>query len=284
MVGRKMEFIKTIINFFQNKDAVAIMKDLFNIIFFVVTGAIAVLTYLKARGSILQPIKTEVFKQQLIIFSEIMEIFNGKSELQIREFFAFKKIEFVNVIKLIDEYTKHFFEIKFNLEERPYNHKDCKTARVTKEALEKNFWIDSDPIREEIAASRNDDLIESNSPIKAAIWQKYEFGIVSIPNEFVEAEEKIDKIMKSPLLPKECVKYLSEIKEIADKNMDILMEVLKNVSQELPEKYPNTQALGNISLSWISNKYNDEFIFFEEKVNELLDYLRDYLKVDKLLE
>ncbi|MBY6836932.1 hypothetical protein FDG50_05285 [Clostridium botulinum] len=279
-----MEFIKTIIEFFKNKDGVAIMKDLFNIMFFIVTGCIAVLTYLKARVSVLQPIKTEVFKQQLIVFSEIMEIFNGKDEAQIREFFAFKKIEQVNTVKLIDEYIEHFFEVKFNREERPYNRKECKISMVTQKTVEKYFTLDNEPVREEIAASSNEETNRPNPAIKAAIWQKYEFGIISIPNEFIQAEEKIDRIKQSPLLPKACVKYLSDIQEIAHKNITILRETLEKIAQELPEKYPNKQILLKISTTWISNKYNDEFISFEGKVNELLDYLRDYLKVDNLLE
>ena len=58
-------------------------------LFYILTGVIALLTYLSARKTILQPVKTEVFKRQVEVFSSIMELFNGKSEIEIRRAFAF---------------------------------------------------------------------------------------------------------------------------------------------------------------------------------------------------
>lgn len=279
-----MDFLKELGKIFMDQNIVEIIKNWFNILFFIITGTITILTYIKARKSILQPIKTEIFKQQLEVFSEIMDIFNGKNEMQIRRFFAFDKLEFVNVVKMIDGFAGIFFEFEFDIEKRPYNTNDCKTTAVMKDVAHKYLKIDVDPVIE-LIASTSDEI--SNKPtyeIKVDIWKEYEYGIISIPNEYIEAVEKIDKIIKSPLLPKECIKYLSEIKKIAEDNITILSEVLREVFQELPEKYTNTNDLLNISLSWIGNRYNDKFISFIDTTDELINYLRDYFKVDELLK
>lgn len=279
-----MNFLKELGKFFMDGNTVEIIKSWFNILFFIVTGTITVLTYIKARKSILQPIKTEIFKQQLEVFSEIMEIFNGKSEMQIRNFFAFDKLEYANVVKLIDEFAYIFFELKLDVKKRPYNTNDCKTSIIMKDVAHKYLKLDVDPVLEQIAATSDEISNEPTYEENVDIWQKNELGIICIPNEHIEAVERIDKIIKSPLLPKECIKYLSEIEEIAKENIVILNEVLREVSQELPEKYTNKNDLFNISLSWIGNRYNDKFISFTDTTDELTDYLRAYFKVDELLK
>lgn len=60
-------------------------------LFYILTGVIALLTYLSARKTILQPVKTEVFKRQVEVFSSIMELFNGKAKLKSGERLALIK-------------------------------------------------------------------------------------------------------------------------------------------------------------------------------------------------
>ena len=47
------------------------VKDLANIIFFIIIGAIGVLSYFQAQKTIFTPLKTETFKLQLKVFEEI---------------------------------------------------------------------------------------------------------------------------------------------------------------------------------------------------------------------
>ena len=58
---------------------VALIKDYVQIASWLILGTVAVLTYRKARQTILQPIRTEVFKLQLVAMTEIMRLFHGKS-------------------------------------------------------------------------------------------------------------------------------------------------------------------------------------------------------------
>jgi len=46
-------------------------RDFFNIIFFIVACVVTILTYLTARKSLLQPIKTEIIKRQLELYIEL---------------------------------------------------------------------------------------------------------------------------------------------------------------------------------------------------------------------
>lgn len=75
------------------------------IIFWVIAGVVAVLTYRHARQTVLQPIRTEVFKAQLAAMSQIMGRFLGKNELELRDEFEFRRFFDVNAWALIDNYA-----------------------------------------------------------------------------------------------------------------------------------------------------------------------------------
>lgn len=77
-------------------------------LFYVLTGTVALLTYLGARKTILQPIKTEIFRNQVEVFTSIMKLFNGKSEYEIRQAFGFKEMLRANILSLLDDYAQVF--------------------------------------------------------------------------------------------------------------------------------------------------------------------------------
>lgn len=88
-------------------------------LFYILTGVIALLTYLSARKTILQPVKTEVFKRQVEVFSSIMELFNGKSEIEIRRAFGFDKMLKANILCLLDEYASVFLQLPCRCRKTP---------------------------------------------------------------------------------------------------------------------------------------------------------------------
>ena len=114
-----MESTETI-NYFATN--VSTIKELFNILFFIVVGSVTVLTYLKANKSILQPMENEIFKNQLTEFTNIMDIFNGKSEVELREYFGLSDLIKVNAFFMLDNYASLFFGMNIDKERRPYNH------------------------------------------------------------------------------------------------------------------------------------------------------------------
>src|SRR5438128_11734785 len=67
---------------------ISTVKDVLNAAFFLVVGIITILTYRQAKKTILQPLKTEIFKQQIQLFTDLLKLFVGKDEIDLREQFA----------------------------------------------------------------------------------------------------------------------------------------------------------------------------------------------------
>ncbi|MEH1913205.1 hypothetical protein [Nostoc sp.] len=61
------------------------VKDLFQIIYFITLSLVASFTFLKARKTLLQPLRTEIFKEQLKVFNATLDLFVGKNEFELRQ-------------------------------------------------------------------------------------------------------------------------------------------------------------------------------------------------------
>ncbi len=244
-------------------------------IFFITIAAVAVLTYLRAKRTLLQPIRTEVFKEQLRIINEVSSHFIGKTESDLRKDLDFGSLISINAIKMMDEYISLFFDKKFDLKERPYSDKNCPSSIATEDALTKadfHLWPES-PNSDKTPDART----------KAAIWSNYKFQITSLTKTHCVNYEKLQKLTRSPLLPTECAKLVDGYLRIVFLNVILILEVLTAVSKELPEKYPNEETLKKASLSWIHNRYNEEFKDLEPLAREIETFLRTYLGTDSLI-
>jgi len=77
-------------------------------VFFVTVAIVAILTYLQAKRTWFQPIRTEVFKEQLRAIDELASHFIGKSETELRDELDFDALISINSCKLIDDYASLF--------------------------------------------------------------------------------------------------------------------------------------------------------------------------------
>lgn len=93
------------------------MKDItsfFQIIYYVIISGVAFFTFIKAQKTLLQPLRTEIFKEQLKIFNATLDLFVGKNEFELRQdygldIFFESNIAYLTIInsdytKIIDDY------------------------------------------------------------------------------------------------------------------------------------------------------------------------------------
>ncbi|HZN99519.1 MAG TPA: hypothetical protein VFB61_17480, partial [Gemmatimonadales bacterium] len=60
------------------------------------------LTYRQARRTVLQPLRTEIFKKQLDGMTQVLQLFIGKAEHQLLDDFAFDELYSANIALLYD--------------------------------------------------------------------------------------------------------------------------------------------------------------------------------------
>ncbi|MGB9180467.1 MAG: hypothetical protein WCB68_14640, partial [Pyrinomonadaceae bacterium] len=139
------------------------IRDFFQILFFIIISTITILTYLKAKKTLLQPLRTEIFKEQLKTFSDILGLFTGKGEVELSEDLGFKELLDVNVCALFDEYISFFFEVEIDESKRPYNTHNCPQSLISVHSS--NLIVDNEHL---ISPANKEGLSKPDPRTKAA--------------------------------------------------------------------------------------------------------------------
>lgn len=256
-----------------------ITKDITQITFWLVAGAVAVLTYRQARRTVLQPIRTEVFKEQLKVMSEAMSLFVGKNEVTLRGDFDFRALFDANVCYVLDSYAACFFDVQFDPEKRQYNSRDC-PMRI--------YTIDSviEPIAPTRAASAASTGDVTDARVRAARWSRFKTERLYLNSRYCEMDQRLAGLLDNPLLPAQLAELLTQYRASAGQNQLILMELLDQVAKELPVQFPTLQTLEHIApLEWpreLWNRYMHEFKNLKPLADEIVKFIRHYFEADSL--
>lgn len=249
-----------------------VVKDVAQIAFWLVAGVLAALTYRQARRTVLQPIRTEVFKEQLKVMSEAMSLFVGKHELALRGDFDFNALFDANVCYLLDSYATNFFEVQFDPEQRKYNSRDCPMR-------------EGDAVVEELPPANSPEVV-ADSRVRAARWARYRTKILYINRQYCEMDQRITRLLENPLLPAQLAELLTRYRAMAAQNRSALREVLDGAAKEMPEKFSTLQAMERIApLEWpreLWNRYNHEFKHLKPLADQIVTFVRNYFEADSL--
>ncbi|MFZ0943972.1 MAG: hypothetical protein WB930_02610 [Syntrophobacteraceae bacterium] len=257
-----------------------IAKLVFQIAFWSIIATIAILTYRRARSTILQPIRTEVFKAQLGELTHIMALFVGKNELELREAFVFEKLLYANTCSMYDSYAAIFFDVDIDRKKRPYNIQDCPHSRFNKDYAAKHLVVMQGYIRQESPPSKVD---KTDPRIRAAMWSEFTYGELRIPSEFSEMEERLGLFLETPVLPTRCITLIEEYNKLVSCNLEMIGKILDDAAKEMIAKYPSLEALNQASFDWIRKMYINEFINLKPKAEEIISYVRSYYRVDDVM-
>ena len=262
-------------------NAIGTIKEVFNILFFIIVGGIGILSYLQARKTLFTPIKTETFKMQLKSFEEVLLYFQNLTEIDFNNNFDLDKIVYLNASQMFDNYAKAFFknEIEFKENYHKEKYKELIGAIIHKDIIDEYIK----PIEYESKPENSKETTEITNPaVILAQWNKYKFGPIGYTKKYIVQTERLRNIMVSPLLPSKLKVLLNDFLNICRDNLSKVGEVLVEISKEMPEKYPNVTKLKESKLDWIWNRYNKKKIYFEKKANEILEYINEYLQVENI--
>ena len=249
------------------------IKDIVQVGFFAVMGTVAVLSYLKARKTLLQPLRTEVFKEQLRLLSDTLSLFIGKGELDLRDSFALHEMFDSNAIKLLDDYAEEALSVKVNREERRY--RKYRVANVHPKTP-------VTPLDGHFKEHNNDK--SGNERIEKTSWEDYFFWVVDLPDGFVEGTRRIQNIMDSPLLPTQLLSLLREFLDAVNANVNLTRDLLNECARELPALYPQIEHVNKSSIDWMRSRYTKHFVHLEPKAKAIIDYVRKYYAPDRIFD
>lgn len=259
-----------------------IMTSFVQVLFFVVTAIIAILSYRQAKQTLFNPIRTEIFKLQVEEYQRIVEFFRQGSFIEV---FDYNEIVKINAFELVDDYAIAFFKTDINEEK-------LKELRTEQQMHVVGVIISNNHAMKNLELIGYDTKFEDNISKPTQItnpalilkqWESYEYCNVKITDKFHEKVEYIAKLINSPILPRQLVILIEKFNKMNMENMDILAIMLTEKAQIFPTKYPAIANLKEINMLAFFNEFNHRKNDLEVESKNILNFINHYFQVDDII-
>jgi hypothetical protein len=231
-------------------------------VFWLTVGAVTVLTYIHAKNTVLQPLRTEVYKVQIQLMGDLIKIFAGKGEVALTEYFGLDRIAYMN----LNGFLAHFVSLKFDLQLEVH---DDKYIDLEHDGVDLGNAV--------VAAAKEGGEDEEHV---AGSW--YRKSGLALHEKSVEAEEEMQAFLENPLLPQACSNLIQDLLSIVEKNYMALLDTMEAVAPKIEQGYQDVESLRKANVYWIHNEWLDNTEPIEPKVKELILFVREYFASDKL--
>lgn len=261
---------------FSNASSIA------QVIFFIIVATITILSYQQAKKNLFAPIKTEIFKMQIKTFEDILVFFQNKSDYNFSKQFDYDRILSINSLVLMDAYINLFFKDKFKIDEekRKEMKKDFIGAIIKKEHAEK-YLIKPEYYRK----NNNEEDIEITNPaLQLNEWKNYVHGVIEYSKNYFKEKEKLRGFISSPLVPSELKTLLENFERKVENNLSLIGEILTDISKEFPSKFKTVESIKEYDTSGIWNIFNEKTEKLEIDAKKILDYIKEYLKIEEIIK
>lgn len=260
------------------KNNIVWIKDLFILIFTAIATIVTVLTYRRAKDTILQPIRNETIKKQSEVLSQLLDFFQPNDH----DFES--SIDYVNIV--ITNVMIQFKEYGFIL----------KDADKIFEKINKNssgFIICGDSkkrldleVIQTFKIKENKQSWIENSKSKYDLLKE---GIVNIDRIYITKDyslfiSKLSEFKQNVFLPKKVIIILDKYTDSININLTVILKKeLENLFKKYAELYfedsKNTPEIDPIG---VYNSFNHARIHYNRNtINKLIDEIREYLLIDK---
>jgi hypothetical protein len=253
-----------------------LVKDVAQIVFWFTVSAVTILTYRRARKTLLQPIRTEVFKLQVEEVKPLFKIVVGKGEIELRSYFGFDELISANAVSLFDDYAHIRLGLKFDRENRPYMRSSSKIFRKDADGFRLLRVVR--PGLPEMPKREPDNQTPEQR------WAEYRYGIVHLMPTYVKRRKRLEQFLESPMLPAECVELVRSFRDNMEENAAAIFEVLTETAKELPTHFPTEKEMENAQVMWVENRYNRAFIPLKPDADKIVAFIRSHFGVDQLLK
>lgn len=266
-----METIKYI------QDNISWLKDISTLVFTGTGTIVAILTYRRARATILQPIRTEVIKKQSELLSGFLQLIKEHDH-------SFEAgLDYVNVVQLNVMMTLNSYGFIFK------DHKEL----MEKMSNDISSWIptgNSIILKDiEIISSFNQHQDQKDIPEKKLGQEKFELlkkSIVDVDKIYLTKihSEFIKKVLEyeiSPFMPTSIQATLKELNNDINNNLVIILKhELEAFMIKFSKYYFEHQVAPEFDPIGIYNEFNHARIHHRLTLDKLRNNIRKYLHID----
>lgn len=252
------------------------IKDLFTLVLAGTAIVISILTYKRARATILQPMRSEVIKRQSEILSNLLQFLpHNLADL-------LKKVDYYGIVRvssfsILDEYG-------FRLEDHEKIMKES-----TKNVVGFIYCGESDIIEsvEKIQTFNSPRQKTEEKPYGKILYERAKQGIINIDcihitTKYKNFMEELSNYANSPFLPQKIQLILKKLIRDIYANLSIhIKESLQEFMKEFCKRHFTKEKIGKISPDGIYNNFNEKRIDHTNDLKQLNLEIRKYLMIDE---
>lgn len=252
--------------------AIAIIKDISQIVFWAVGAVIAILSFRQAKKSIFQPAKNEVFKVQIASIQSLLKELNWKSSLEAWQDSGLDTSAEITLGRAFESFALHQHGTKI-MSDR-LNSLVSVGGIISPEA--KGFRLIKGPADEVDSEDKSLDW--------PPIWSDFTWETFSISERLDNLINILGYAASDPVLPRSVISSIEALlKEIHESAIRAAKDV-ESAVREFPRHYPSQLTLKSADLTWAHNMREERGVKIFAKLNELRKATRDYLRSDMLLD
>lgn len=259
-------------------DIISITKDLVQTVFFIVSSIIALQTYRKANKTLFQPIRTEVFKEQVKILSQILNLFINKQEIDLLKEYYLLSIFGQNLERLECHYYTVYF--RDNVNDKSFDDFYISLIKSMPYRLEINQGENMLTFTKEENLFLSPEIIHLLDEIED--WNKFVNKYLYVNEKFPSLISDLNIFINSPLLPTKLVYLLKEFRNTIIENLELMLEVLNKYSQALPRDFLTISYAYNHEQ--IIEEYKSKYKKLEPDAKEIINYIRQYFSPDDIFK
>ena len=256
---------------------VSTVKDLFTIVFTGVATFLGILTYKRAKATVLQPIRTEVVKKQSGVLSELLTVISQEEIVA----FDYMQILSVNIYSVLIKYGFYFSnqkKLEESISSKKYGVIPCGEDNILKDfTLYQPF--DSEQAREK-------DERENIELRKKEYENAKKEGIIIIDSIVITNEhdsfcKKLSNFAANPFMPSSIQESLNDLLHTVHVNLTVhLKQTLKEFSREYFKRY-SSEDKPNFSVPGVWNEFNHKRFHHREQFDVIKKAIRDHLRIDE---
>ncbi len=257
--------------------ALTAVKDIWNIFFF--AGSIFTLYF--AYKKLLEPFHTEIFKKQLSLFEEILEVFS-KDEDELQTSFDYSNMKLMSTAFLFDQYKNGYLRF-------PGTINDVSKQATYSRQPTKAIPPPQIPTKYEVFFTQNREqylLVERTEEN----WENHDYIYILLSKQTKDIEDKVRQFTYSPLVPRSLKVLLDDFLALHDSNMTALHRGLIELSEEMPS---GTASGLRLKISEDSSSLAHA-ILLGDKIwqysplspiaSQIVSFIRNYYRVDQMFQ
>lgn len=248
------------------KNNVTWIQSLMSIILTTIATIIGILTYKRAKMTLLQPVRSEVVKNQSKLLMDLLS-------------FTKEEVDYLSLLRINVFY--YLNEYGFKLKDKDKIIEYVEENKIGSIIVSDSNKLDSVEVLETFTEDLKDEEIEKNKKEKYENGKK---GIIHIEQiyydkKFYEYNKRLRSFIDNPFMPRKFIDILKEMnKQINYNSSTALKETLEKFLVEYIERYNKGKT--NFNMYGLYNSYHRRFINSNECIIKLREETRQYLYVD----